>query len=58
MAVVSKRPGLLGRLKDDVYQEGARALQKDIEKKGKTYPLGSEFSLVEIWAQKIGVGNG
>jgi hypothetical protein len=34
------------------YDEGMKAIQQEIKEKGDEYLLGSEFSVVEVWAQK------
>ena len=48
------RPGVLAHLADDVHAEGMAALHGEIDEKGGDYLLGSEFQLVETWAQKPG----
>ena len=51
-AVASERPGVLAHLSDALFNEGIAVLQKEIDEKGRDYLLGSEFNVVEAWAQK------
>ncbi len=51
-AVACERPGVLAHLSDALFNEGMAALQKEIDEKGRDYLLGSEFNIVEAWAQK------
>ena len=50
--IVSRRPGQLTHLSDAQYNEGMAAIQREIEEKGGDFILGSEFNIVEAWAQK------
>jgi len=50
--VASSRPGPLAHLSDAQYNEGMAALEREIEEKGDDFLLGSEFNIVEAWAQK------
>jgi DNA invertase Pin-like site-specific DNA recombinase len=50
--IASKRTGPLANLSDAQYNEGMAAIQREIEAKGSEYLLGSEFNIVEAWAQK------
>ena len=52
LEIVEKRPGLLSNLPDEVFEEGINTLIGEIHEKGDDYLLGSEFALLEIWAQK------
>jgi hypothetical protein len=50
--IAKNRPGLLVRLPDQTFQSGMDRLQAEIEIKGGDHLLGSEFNVVEVWAQK------
>jgi len=51
-SIVSRRLGLLAHLSDTQYNVGIAAIQREIEEKGGDFNLGSEFNIVEAWAQK------
>ena len=50
--VGNTRPGVLAHLSDTQFNEGMGALQREMEQKGSDFILGSEFNIVEAWAQK------
>ena len=53
LEIALKRPGPLGRLEEVLYQAGVARLNQAVKEHGPDHLLGSEMSLVEIWAQKI-----
>jgi len=52
MMIAERRPGMLANLSDEVFEEGLNTLREELHDKGDDYLLGSEFALVEVWAQK------
>ena len=50
--IASSRPGPLEYLSDAQYNGGMAAIQREIEEKGSDFLLGSEFNIVEAWAQR------
>jgi hypothetical protein len=50
--IANRRSGLLAHLSDTQFNEGMAVLQREIEEKGSDFLLGSEFNIVEAWAQK------
>jgi DNA invertase Pin-like site-specific DNA recombinase len=51
--IAQSRPGQLAILDSGSYGQGIDAVKKMIEEKGENNLIASEFTLVEIWAQKI-----
>ena len=51
-AIAKDRPGLLAHLPDQTFQSGMEKLRAEIETRGSDHLLGSEFNVIEVWAQK------
>ncbi len=52
LEIAERRPGLLGKLEDLVFQRGLARLKQAVEEHGADHLRGSEMTLVEVWAQK------
>lgn len=50
--IANSRPGVFAHLRDSVFDEGMAFLQSEITAKGGDFIIGSEFNIVEAWAQK------
>lgn len=52
LEIAQQRPSILQHLADDAYTTGLAHLERTIAERGAETLLGSEFAIVELWAQK------
>ena len=50
--LAERRVGPLARLTDQAYEQGRQQLQTALQDQGADAVIGSEFTLIEMWAQK------
>ena len=50
--LADRRGGPLARLSDQAYQQGCLKLQTALQEQGAEAVVGSEITLIELWAQK------